>query len=173
VLLLATACSDNETRPANTKTVSVHPVAIPRSVTSSTGRIDWSRWQGWWRNTPGNTTGDCVAVKKLADYRSGGFTAGNFQTFIEDTARVEDAGSKLWFIPLHPDNLRLPLRVSAVKLDGAPSPTVSFEFPANSWTSDGWPFYPTGTELPPEPGTWRLIVTTGRDQGCFDISIPC
>jgi hypothetical protein len=112
-------------------------------------------------------------VKERPNYRSGGFTAGNFQSFIEETASVEDVGSKLWFIPLHPDNLHLPLRVSAVKLDSAPAPSLSFEFPANSWTDDGWPFYATGTELPPEPGTWRLIATTGRDQGCFDVSIPC
>jgi hypothetical protein len=112
-------------------------------------------------------------VKRRPSYRSGGFTAGNFQSFIEETATPVDDGSKLWFIPLHPSNLRLQLRVSAVKLDGAPAATLSFEFPANSWTSEGWPFYPTGTELPPEPGTWRIIATTGRDKGCFDVSIPC
>lgn len=175
LLLSLIACTDDGvgTR-SKERTTEQEDVPLPQITAAPGGRrIDPAVWRKTWRTTHGNATGACVTVKRRRSYRSGDFIAANFQSFINVTATPEDDGSKLAFIPLHPDNSRPTLRVSAVKLDGAPASTLSFEFPADSWTSNGWPFYATGTDLPPEPGTWRIIATTGRNRGCFDVRIPC
>jgi hypothetical protein len=178
LLLLPITCTADDGMGARSKeparTTERDDVPIP-PITAAPGgvRIDPADWRRTWRTTHGNDTGACVTVKRRRTYRSGELIAGNFQSFIEVTSSPDEQGSKLFFIPLHPDDSRPTLRVSAIKLDGAPASTLSFEFPTNSWTTDGWPFYATGTDLPPEPGMWRIIATTGRNQGCFDVSIPC
>jgi hypothetical protein len=78
--------------------------------------------------------------------------------------------SKLAYTPLHSTAVD-PLMVTALTIGADPAETVEpVQFLANAWSSDGWPFYATGTVLP-HRGRWRLVAEAGPNWGCFDLTI--
>ena len=80
--------------------------------------------------------------------------------------------SKLYYIPLYPEQTTPPLAISAEPLDGQPAdpPVVWRGTDSYAWSSKGMPFYATGTLLV-HRGRWRLVATAGRNWGCFDLTL--
>lgn len=119
---------------------------------------------------PGNESGDCVTVgRRSRIWRSGEFYAGNFVSFVDRWDGTLQ-GSKLYYVPLHPDDSMPSLKVSAERHGGNPEPALHYEFPAYAWSSAGWPFYVSGTVLP-TAGTWRIVASAGPNKGCFDVTV--
>ena len=132
---------------------------------------------------PGSPKRECVHVNPLLDelgrdgaIRSGQIVAGPFQHFVRGwNPYIEN---KLWFAPLHTSSMpgatieRVPLdgqrEVSAVGYEDAA--WGAEEAPPNSDKARSTSFYPGGLRLP-EPGRWRLAVTSGPDWGCFEVEV--
>jgi hypothetical protein len=112
-----------------------------------------------------------VRVKDRTDVRSNSFIVGNFQSYIRDwNGTIEN--SKLYYIPLYPEQTAPRLAVTAEPLDGqrADPPIVSRATDNCAWSVKGFPFYATGTLLA-HHGRWRLVATAGRNWGCFDLTL--
>lgn len=132
---------------------------------------------------PGTAERECVRVNRLLGetvrngaVRSGEIVAGPFQHFVRGWhPRIEN---KLWVAPLHTS--RMPgATIERIPLDGQPSVAAvgyedvawfAEEAPPNSDKARSTSFYPGGLRLP-EPGRWRLVVTSGPDWGCFEVEV--
>jgi hypothetical protein len=111
-----------------------------------------------------------VKVKNRTDVRSNSFIVGNFRAYRDQwDGTIEN--SKLYYVPLYPEQPAPPLAVSAEPLDGQPAipPLVSRGTDGYAWNRGG-PFYATGTLLA-HRGRWRLVATAGRSWGCFDLTL--
>ena len=124
------------------------------------------------RNVPGTSERACVDVNRNLDavgrdgaLRSGEFVAGPFDSYIIHWTPTNEG--KLWWAPLHTD-LMPGVRVEAILLDN-PSVRRTYEFSTVGHADDA--FYPSGILLP-KSGTWRLVVTSGPDWGCFELTLP-
>ena len=124
------------------------------------------------RNVPGTSERACVDVNRNLGamgrdgaLRSGEFVAGPFDSYIIHWTPYNEG--KLWWAPLHTD-LMPGVRVEAILLD-EPSVRHTFEFSTVGHTDGA--FYPSGILLP-KSGTWRLLVTSGPDWGCFELTLP-
>jgi hypothetical protein len=149
-------------------------VPVPRISAPAAFRLpklDHTQWQKTWATTPGSAARRCVRVKNRSDVRSDSFVVGNFRSYISTwDGTVEN--SKLYYIPLYPEQTAPPLAVSAEPLDGQPAVSVVVEGGTGgyAWALNGVPFYATGTLLP-RRGRWRLVATAGRSWGCFDLTL--
>lgn len=118
----------------------------------------------------GDPTGACVKVGARRDLRSGGILGGPF-----DTARAEWGNNqpdtattslRLYWVPLHAE--KMPgVHVTAVH---AKSGTTVKVFKDSAAEAAEWSYYDTNIRLP-KAGTWRLNVSAGPDQGCFELSL--
>ena len=132
---------------------------------------------------PGSPERECVSVNPLLDelgrdgaIRSGQIVAGPFQHFVRGwNPYIEN---KLWVAPLHTSKMPGAI-IERVPLDGQPTVAAvgyedmawfAEEAPPNSDEARSTSFYPGGLRLP-EPGRWRLAVTSGPDWGCFEVEV--
>jgi hypothetical protein len=166
-LLMFIGCTDGSSdsirKPAK---VPIPQVSLPNGTPLALDALAWTKS---WRTTPGSTRTQCVHVANRNAVRSGQFIVSPFKAFIQDWDGTE-LTSKLAYIPLHPDG-HTPLDVTATRLGTQPPHVVLLHFgPPYSWTTDGVPFYVTGTVLP-ERGRWRLEALAGRDRGCFEFQL--
>lgn len=119
------------------------------------------------KNTPGTAERECIAAGNYTSLRSGEFVAGNFRGYIEQWKPNLQQG-KLWWVPLHSQSMRS-LTVKAILLD---DPKVSRTYGQSlvAEGEDGTLGYATNIPLPTH-GTWRLVVTSGPDWGCFELTL--
>ncbi|MEO7191931.1 MAG: hypothetical protein ABI051_12825 [Vicinamibacterales bacterium] len=94
--------------------------------------------------------------------KSGEFVAGPFDQY------VTIAGSgrrKVWWAPMDSATATMPpLEVRAVKID-APDVTVNWTLPSVVKNENGY-FFNTMIVFP-ENGKWLVVVSSGRNWGCF------
>jgi hypothetical protein len=164
------ACSADSTPQRTTATTAPVPsVSAPANFEAS--KLDAAQWRRLWATTPGSAARRCVRVKNRTDVRSNSFIVGNFQSYIRGwNGTIEN--SKLYYIPLRPEQTAPALAVTAQPLDGQPAdpPIVSRATDNYAWSVKGFPFYATGTLLA-HHGRWRLVATAGRNWGCFDLTL--
>jgi hypothetical protein len=162
-IAVTAACSaDNTPQKTTATTVPVPSVSAPAAFRLPT--IKPAEWQRLWSTIPGSPGRRCVQVKDRTDVRSNSFIVGNFQDYIRFwDGTIEN--SKLYYIPLYPEQTAPPLAVSAEPLDGQPAdpPVVWRGSNDCAWTPKG-AFYATGTLLA-HRGRWRLVATAGRNCG--------
>jgi hypothetical protein len=159
-IAVTAACSANATpQKSAPSTVSVPSVSPP---------VDHAYWQYLWTRIPGSAARHCVRVSNHTDVRSHSFIVGNFRSYISGwDGTIEN--SKLYYIPLYPEQTAPPLAISAVPLDGQPpDPPIVWRGSEGYWGKA--PFYATGTLLV-HRGRWRLVATAGRNWGCFDVTL--
>jgi hypothetical protein len=169
-MAVTSACSAGSTQKTTATTVPLPAVTAPAAFRLPK-KIDHALWQKYWTTIPGSAARHCVQVKGRTDLRSNSFIVGNFQSYIRFwDGTVEN--SKLYYIPLYPEQKAPPLAVSAEPLDGqsADPPVVSRATDDYAWSQGGFPFYATGTLLA-HRGRWRLVATAGRNWGCFDLTL--
>lgn len=168
-IAMTAACSTDGTPQKTTATtVPVPPVSAPAAFRLP--KLDHAQWQHLWTTVPGSAARRCVVVKNRSDVRSNSFIVGNFRAYISGWDGTLN-NSKLYYIPLYPEQTAPPLAVSAEPLDG--QPTGSFIVSGGTdyaWAENGMPFYATGTLLP-HRGRWRLVATAGRNRGCFNLTL--
>jgi hypothetical protein len=161
-IAVAAACSAESTPRTKTPTTVAVPPVSPT--------INPAEWQRLWSTVPGSASHRCVEVKNRKDVRSNSFIVGNFRAYIDQwDGTIEN--SKLYYIPLHPEQTAPPLAVSAEPLDGQPAvPPVLWRGTNDYARNEKGPFYATGTLLA-HRGRWRLVATAGRNWGCFDLTL--
>lgn len=121
-------------------------------------------------NTWGNPDHSCVDLGQFSpeqsarpnEARSGEFIAGPFAFYMDEWPR-DRKFSKMWWMPLHTDDMP-GITVRAILLDD-PSRTVVVRQPLVAY-NEGGRFYPSEVALR-DAGRWLLIVTSGHDWGCF------
>jgi hypothetical protein len=132
---------------------------------------------------PGSPKRECVYVNPLLDelgrdgaIRSGQVVAGPFGHFVRGwNPYIEN---KLWVAPLHTS--RMPgATIERVPLDGQRE-VSAVRYEQVAWGAEdalrgsrearSTRFYPGGLRLP-EAGRWRLVVTSGPDWGCFELTL--
>jgi len=166
-IVVTAACSADSTPQKSTATT----VPVP-AVSFGSAKLDHPKWQTLWSATPGSAARRCVTVKNGTDVRSNSFIVGNFRAYRDQwDGTIEN--SKLYYIPLYPEQTAPPLTVSAEPLDGQPADPPIVERGTNDYAwglPNGPPFYATGTLLA-HRGRWRLVATAGRNRGCFDLTL--
>jgi hypothetical protein len=161
-IAITAACTADTTPQESTATT----VPVPRVSPP----IDQADWQRLWSTMPGSPARRCVLVKNRTDVRSHSFIVGNFRSYIRYWDGTLE-NSKLYYIPLFPEQTAPPLAVSAEPLDGQPAiPPVVWRGTNGYAHGTGGPFYATGTLLA-HRGRWRLVATAGRNWGCFDLTL--
>jgi hypothetical protein len=111
-----------------------------------------------------------VKAKNRADVRSNSFIVRNWRSYIRYwDGTIEN--SKLYYVPLYPEQTAPPLSISAEPLDGRPADPPVLRRGTNSyaWGTRG-PVYATGTLLA-HRGRWRLVAMAGPNWGCFDLTL--
>ena len=161
IAIMPSCNADNSPRKTGATTVPV-PTVSPR--------INPAEWQRMWSTIPGSSARRCVEVKNRTDVRSNSFIVGNFRSYIRHwNGTLEN--SKLYYIPLYPEQTAPPLAVSAEPLDGQPAiPLVVWRGTNDYARGSKGPFYATGTLLA-HRGRWRLVAMAGRNWGCFDMTL--
>jgi hypothetical protein len=132
---------------------------------------------------PGSSERECVYVNPLLDevgrdgaIRSGQIVAGPFGHFVRGwNPYIEN---KLWIAPLHTGGMP-GATIQRVPLDGQRGMSA-VRYEQVAWTAEAASqesaearstrFYPGGLKLP-EAGRWRLVVTSGPDWGCFELTL--
>jgi len=146
------------------------PAATTVPVPSIAPQLDAAEWQKLWSGIPGSAARRCVHVKNRTDVRSNSFIVGNFRSYRDHWDGTIER-SKLYYIPLSPEQTAPPLAISAEPLDGKPEVRpVVWRGTSGYAHGKGGPFYATGTLLA-HRGRWRLIATAGRNWGCFDLTL--
>lgn len=153
--------------PAAEQEAQNHPKAPPPKIISTIFKKD----------VPGTAKRKCVNVNSVVEahpkamrqlggaIRSGEFVAGNFALALSPPLDVNPLKVKIWWAPLHTQ--RMPgLKVEATPLKGSGKVRIKHAVASNQMGS----FYPSGLRFS-KPGTWRLIVTSGPDWGCFDLTL--
>ena len=117
---------------------------------------------------PGSTSSDCVVVGDRRDVQSGGIVGGPFDDAKASYGTKRPGLGKnvvrLYWIPLN--SKKMPgVTVKATNLSSGESTEVTRKAVADA---EQWKFY--DTELPLDsPGTWRFVVASGPDRGCFEL----
>ena len=166
-LAITSACSAGSTQKTTATRVPVPAVTAPAAFRLP--NLDHAYWQYLWTRIPGSAARHCVRVRNRTDVRSNSFIVGNFRSYISGwDGTIEN--SKLYYIPLYPEQTALPLTISAEPLDGqsADPPVIWRGSEGYAWGKA--PFYATGT-LSAHRGRWRLVATAGRNWGCFDLTL--
>jgi hypothetical protein len=161
-IALTTSCSaDGAPKKSSATTVPV-PSVSPT--------VDPADWQRMWSTIPGSAARRCVKVKNRTDARSNSFIVGNFRNYRDHWDGTLE-NSKLYYVPLYPEETAPPLSVSAEPLDGQPAiPPVVWRGTSDYARGSRGPFYATGTLLA-HRGRWRLVAKAGRNWGCFDLTL--
>ena len=117
---------------------------------------------------PGAKSG-CVAVQERADVRSQSLAAGNFQQARKEFKAHEGPDAALvplYVIPLNAKKMSQ-LEVTMIPLSGTGKSRVVRT--SSVGTANTWSFY--SLRLPVSAhGTWRLMMSTGADRGCFEVA---
>jgi hypothetical protein len=87
-------------------------------------------------------------------------------TQIPGPAGAMRSGAKIWWMPLHGANGALHIRGSRL---ASPTDTVRLTFTTIGHTGGG-SMYPTNLHVPSK-GLWMFVATSGRDWGCFLLSV--
>lgn len=174
IAMLMGACTNGDgdlgrrhQRGATTQTRGDVP-PLPSISNPDGSQPDRRSWRQLWRTTPGTPEDRCIDVEDRTDVRSGAFIAGNFVSFIAGWDGTPET-SKLYYIPAAPVAGQSLTVVAELLGDAAPQ-TVTFTFRATAWTTNGIPFYASGTVLPAR-GRWRLTLTAGENSGCFELAL--
>lgn len=117
----------------------------------------------------GDRSGACVDTAELRNVRSGGLAAGPFDE-VETSYGSKAPGKpkrsiRVYWIPQHSTMPGLEVRIS--KVGGSSSTTITEK--SVSDTSE-WKFYDTYVPIE-SAGTWRLEATSGKDRGCFTVTV--
>ena len=161
-IAVTAACSGDSTARTSTQTTVPVPSVSPPVVAAD--------WQKLWSTIPGSAFRRCVPVKNRTDVRSNSFIVGNFRAYRDQWDGTIEK-SKLYYVPLYPEQTAPPLAVSAEPLDGKPpDPPVVWRGTNGYARNSTGPFYATGTLLA-HRGRWRLVATAGRNWGCFDLTL--
>ncbi len=118
---------------------------------------------------PGTTKSDaCVTVGTKRDVTSGTIAMGNFKTARTLYASQHGKAKRtvnLYVIPKHRSMPGVHISMKSTSGNGGTRTVTSKDVEP----ADIWKYY--SVHLPvPAPGTWRLDVRSGSDQGCFIVT---
>lgn len=178
--LATSACSaDGETPAAAAATSSVAPAdpsasaeaAEPDDARAESSKPDRSGKQtAVFDRIEGNETGECVDAGSERNVKSGGFMAGPFDDAAKSWGRAGDGLKKnqvrLFWVPLHAK--RMPGVTVVAKHQGSGSRVKVTT--KDLGEAEEWKYYSVVIALP-KPGVWTLRGASGKDAGCFTLTV--